>query len=206
MAHRRTNVAIRRRPVLAAAPMRTGASRATSSARRSAVRSCTSGFRDRLPPGHYRVALAVNPAPGAARSIRTPPRGTAGGRPWSAVAAIQNPPRIPGDRRWLVRTTRSRPALCLPGRLTSSLNINCRKCTLQVVQFMAEHAFNNPGGYSLSPLRAAADHSGLCEAARPDGRLIVNPISSIGGRRGDRLPPADAGAGMTHVRSQVRRV
>ena len=27
-------------------------------------------------------------------------------------------------------------------------NINCPKCTLQVVQFMAEHAFNNPGGYS----------------------------------------------------------
>ena len=27
-------------------------------------------------------------------------------------------------------------------------NINCRRCTLQVVQFMAEHGFNNPGGYS----------------------------------------------------------
>ena len=27
-------------------------------------------------------------------------------------------------------------------------NINCKKCTLQIVQFMAEHGFNNPGGYS----------------------------------------------------------
>ena len=27
-------------------------------------------------------------------------------------------------------------------------NISCKKCTLQVVQFMAEHGFNNPGGYS----------------------------------------------------------
>ncbi len=27
-------------------------------------------------------------------------------------------------------------------------NINCDKCILQVIQWMAEHAFNNPGGYS----------------------------------------------------------
>jgi hypothetical protein len=27
-------------------------------------------------------------------------------------------------------------------------NINCKKCTLQVVQFMAEHGNNNPGGYT----------------------------------------------------------
>ena len=27
-------------------------------------------------------------------------------------------------------------------------NINCPKCTLQVIQFMAEHGYNQPGGYS----------------------------------------------------------
>jgi hypothetical protein len=27
-------------------------------------------------------------------------------------------------------------------------NINCQKCTLQIVEFMAEHGYNNPGGYS----------------------------------------------------------
>jgi len=27
-------------------------------------------------------------------------------------------------------------------------NINCPKCTLQVVQFMADHGYNVPGGYS----------------------------------------------------------
>jgi hypothetical protein len=27
-------------------------------------------------------------------------------------------------------------------------NLNCRRCTLQVVEFMAEHGFNNPGGYT----------------------------------------------------------
>jgi hypothetical protein len=27
-------------------------------------------------------------------------------------------------------------------------NINCKKCTLQVVQFMAEHSVNNPGNFT----------------------------------------------------------
>ena len=27
-------------------------------------------------------------------------------------------------------------------------NISCKKCTLQVVQFMAEHGVNNPGGFT----------------------------------------------------------
>ncbi len=27
-------------------------------------------------------------------------------------------------------------------------NISCRKCTLQVVQFMAEHGANNPGNFT----------------------------------------------------------
>jgi hypothetical protein len=27
-------------------------------------------------------------------------------------------------------------------------NITCEKCTLQVIQFMADHGYNQPGGYS----------------------------------------------------------
>ena len=27
-------------------------------------------------------------------------------------------------------------------------NISCAKCTLQVIQFMADHGYNQPGGYS----------------------------------------------------------
>ena len=41
-------------------------------------------------------------------------------------------------------------------------NINCRKCTLQVVQFMADHGFNNPGGYSYhhcAELQITADRA-----------------------------------------------
>jgi len=41
-------------------------------------------------------------------------------------------------------------------------NINCPKCTLQVVQFMADHAYNVPGGYSYhhcAAIEIAADPS-----------------------------------------------
>ena len=27
-------------------------------------------------------------------------------------------------------------------------NLTCAKCTLQVIQFMAQHGYNQPGGYS----------------------------------------------------------
>ena len=39
-------------------------------------------------------------------------------------------------------------------------NINCAKCTLQVIQFMADHVYNQPGGYAYhqcADLEIAAD-------------------------------------------------
>ena len=41
-------------------------------------------------------------------------------------------------------------------------NISCAKCTLQVIQFMAEHGYNQPGGYSYhhcADLEITADPS-----------------------------------------------
>jgi hypothetical protein len=41
-------------------------------------------------------------------------------------------------------------------------NINCAKCTLQVIQFMADHVYNQPGGYAYhqcADLEIAADAS-----------------------------------------------
>ena len=41
-------------------------------------------------------------------------------------------------------------------------NINCEKCTLQVIQFMADHGYNQPGGYSYhhcADLQITADPS-----------------------------------------------
>jgi hypothetical protein len=41
-------------------------------------------------------------------------------------------------------------------------NISCAKCTLQVIQFMANHGYNQPGGYSYhhcADLQITADSS-----------------------------------------------
>jgi len=69
--------------------------------------------------------------------------------PWSVSAAIQNPPRIPvlADGLFVHATRPTGPMD--PFETDVQLpNISCKKCTLQVVQFMADHGFNNPGGYS----------------------------------------------------------
>jgi hypothetical protein len=112
-------------------------------------------------PGHYRVALAVNsptelpPDPEAV--TRDSDRG-----PWSVSAPIQDPPEIPvlADGLFVHDVRPDEPQIYeadipLP-------NINCEKCILQVVQFMAEHAYNNPGGYSYhhcAHVRITADPS-----------------------------------------------
>jgi hypothetical protein len=63
--------------------------------------------------------------------------------------AIQNPPQIPvlADGLFVHNT---RPTGTMPPWETDVRipNISCRMCTLQVIQFMEEHGFNNPGGYT----------------------------------------------------------
>jgi hypothetical protein len=96
-------------------------------------------------PGHYRVALAVNsptelPLDPEAVTVPTD-RG-----PRSVSAKIQNPPQVPvlADGLWAHTSKVDAPFeadVQLP-------NINCRGCTLQVIQFMAEHGINNPGNFT----------------------------------------------------------
>jgi hypothetical protein len=99
-------------------------------------------------PGHYRVALAVNSPNELPADPQVTTRDSDRG-PWSVSANIQNPAPIPvlADGLFVHST---RPAGTMEPFETDVLlpNINCKKCTLQVVQFMAEHAFNNPGGYT----------------------------------------------------------
>jgi hypothetical protein len=99
-------------------------------------------------PGHYRVALVVNSPtelpPDPETATRDGERG-----PVSVSAKIQEPPQAPviADGLFVHAARPTGPAA--PFETDVQLpNITCRKCTLQVVQFMAEHAFNNPGGYS----------------------------------------------------------
>ncbi len=99
-------------------------------------------------PGHYRVALAVNSWAELPLDPVTETRPSERG-PWSVSAAIQDPPQIPILADGLF-VHHEKPAGPMPPFETDVLlpNITCRRCTLQVIQWMAEHAFNNPGGYS----------------------------------------------------------
>ena len=118
-------------------------------------------------PGYYRIALAVNsmnelPPDPVARRARTKSAGESTGRcqaksqrrPWRPVLADG------------LNLHRDRPAqgTMLPAFETDVVlpNISCKKCTLQVIQFMEEHAYNNPGGYNYhhcAHLEITADKS-----------------------------------------------
>jgi hypothetical protein len=96
-------------------------------------------------PGHYRVSLAVNsplelPLDPEAATVPTPQ----GPRSVSATVHVQPQPPVLADGLFYHQTRASAPFetdVTLP-------NISCPKCTLQVVQFMEAHAFNNPGGFT----------------------------------------------------------
>lgn len=99
-------------------------------------------------PGHYRVALAVNSPTELPADPQVTTRDTEKG-PFSVSAVIQNPPQIPVLADGLfVHSTRPTGAMAPFEADVPLPNISCKKCTLQVVQFMAEHGFNNPGGYT----------------------------------------------------------
>ncbi len=124
-------------------------------------------------PGHYRAALAVNSPtelpPDPQVTTRDSERG-----PWSVSAVIQNPPQIPvlADGLFVHSTRPTGPME--PFETDVQLpNINCKKCILQIVQFMAEHAFNNPGGYTYhhcANLEITADPSKPLEKGWPAER------------------------------------
>jgi hypothetical protein len=94
-------------------------------------------------PGHYRIALAVNSRAELPPDPPTTTRDSDKG-PMSVSATIQNP-KIPVLADGLFpHTARSADPFETDIQLP---NITCEKCTLQIVEFMAEHGYNNPGGY-----------------------------------------------------------
>lgn len=106
--------------------------------------------------GHYRVALAVNSRTELPPDPYTAERWTEKGV-YSVWGQIQSPPQIPvlADGLFQHYPKAGEPA---SARLKTPMapwetdiaipNINCPKCTLQVIQFMADHVYNQPGGYS----------------------------------------------------------
>jgi len=128
-------------------------------------------------PGHYRVALAVNSPTELPPDPQTTTRDSERG-PMSLAAAIQNPPQTPvlADGLFVHNT---RPAGAMPPWETDVLlpNINCKKCILQIVQFMAEHAFNNPGGYTYhhcAEMQITADPAKPLDRGWPAERSTSN--------------------------------
>ena len=130
-------------------------------------------------PGHYRVALAVNSPLELPADPVTQTTDTEKG-PRSVTATIQNPVAVPVLADGLfVHNTRPEPGTQLPP-MEADIdipNINCKKCTLQIVQWMAEHAFNNPGGYTYhhcATLQITADPKKPIDAAWPAERTTTN--------------------------------
>jgi hypothetical protein len=121
-------------------------------------------------PGHYRVALAVNsplelPVDPKA-TTETTDRG-----PRSISAEIQNPVQVPVLADGLFVHTAK-----IEGPLETDVtlpNISCKQCTLQVMQFMAQHGANNPGNYSYhhcAVLQITPDPKMPIDAAWPKER------------------------------------
>lgn len=100
-------------------------------------------------PGHYRVALAVNSREELPADPMTFERMTDRG-PRSVWAVIQSPPQLPviADGLFPHYTRPATPGPILWEADVELPNIACARCTLQVVQFMADHGYNQPGGYS----------------------------------------------------------
>jgi hypothetical protein len=97
-------------------------------------------------PGFYRVALAVNSRDELPPDPEVKTESAANGSPKSVSAAIHYPPAPPILADGLFPHTAKfdkevETDVDIP-------NINCSKCTLQIVEFMASHGLNKDGDYS----------------------------------------------------------
>jgi len=123
-------------------------------------------------PGHYRIALAVN----SLSELPVDPKATteagANGQPRSLSGEIMNPVAMPVLADGLFP---HQAKLDAPLETDVQLpNISCKKCTLQVVQFMEQHGANNPGNYTYhhcATVQITADSKKPIDAAWPKERV-----------------------------------
>ena len=129
-------------------------------------------------PGHFRVALAVNSPLELPADPEAQEQDTDKGKR-SISAKVMDPIAVPvlADGIW-DHHTRPTDGPAAPYETDVQLpNINCKKCTLQVVQFMEEHGFNNPGGYTYhhcASLQITADSKKPVDTAWPAERAQTN--------------------------------
>lgn len=121
-------------------------------------------------PGHYRIALAVN----SPTELPVDPKATTmdtekGVR--SVSAEIANPVQVPvlADGLFVHSAKVDGPLetdVTLP-------NISCKRCTLQVIQFMEQHGANNPGMFTYhhcATVQITPDPNKPIDAAWPKER------------------------------------
>ena len=121
-------------------------------------------------PGHYRVALAVNSPtelpPDPKATTMDSERG-----PRSVSGEIMSPvqPPVLADGLFVHQ---ARPDAPFETDITLP-NVSCRRCTLQVIQFMEQHAVNNPGMFTYhhcATLQITPDPKKPIDAAWPKER------------------------------------
>lgn len=122
--------------------------------------------------GHYRVALAVNSRTELPPDPYAQEKWTERGL-YSVWGQIQSPPQIPvlADGLFQHYNKPGEPASQRPKTPMAPWetqielpNINCAKCSLQVIQFMADHVYNQPGGYAY---HQCADLQITADPAKP---------------------------------------
>lgn len=109
-------------------------------------------------PGHYRIALAADPT-GLPPDPETVTRDTEKG-PYSVSAKIDKNPKPPVLADGLFVHAERFPSGHIWETDIRIPNIDCENCTLQVIQWMAEHGFNPQGGYTYhhcAELKISAD-------------------------------------------------
>jgi hypothetical protein len=121
-------------------------------------------------PGHYRVALAVNSPTELPPDPKATTMDTDRG-PRSVSAEIMSPVQPPVLADGLF-AHQAKPDALFETDVTLP-NISCRRCTLQVIQFMEQHAVNNPGMFTYhhcATVQITADPKKPIDAAWPKER------------------------------------
>jgi len=122
-------------------------------------------------PGHYRVALAVNSPTELPLDPKAQIMTNEKGAVMSVSAEVMSPasPPVIADGLFQHTAKSDQPFetdITVP-------NINCKSCTLQVIEFMEQHPVNNPGQFTYhhcATLRITADPGKPMDTAWPAER------------------------------------
>lgn len=141
-----------------------------------------------LHPGHYRLALGVN----SRSEIPADPPVVVDASKISVSSAVQ-PAVFPILADGLFEHTTGKVPITFMTTITLP-NIKCTKCTLQVIEFMAQHSANDGGGYFY---HHCADLKFDPDPALPDGGTTDASTDTGGGTPDGGGTAGKSGAGGT---------